>query len=391
MIFAYRKLFDANRSRAGGIPRIGQMSLQCFGSYHVFRDSERADAESLRGMDGYTLTENPNEGIQDLLSYGFEEMQKYRFEDVQEVEVDLFRRNIASDLRSLTSTIANVLHQETSIQAVQESDPQTLARLQERLSFNPGAALQISTIGELISAALALVRGVCAQIRKHSSINISPNGELATRRPVIGHRHVIRGIYPHELICPTTRLSLESFLSMGEPVRLNCGTVKVDDTPLARRYLRYLRHLSDKHTPLRLGVREIEDNPPRLEVLVFQENLQDLDQDFEQLRPFMPEGSCENPTVQQKALMILMLAANKSPVPVITFPDELFVNPEVEPIMARANGYFTALYVNLTSRQVVPNIPSIMEAAWSLNRLSTTILQSTSLNFPELTRFTANA
>lgn len=388
MYFIYRKNFDLSRTRSSNSPRLANVNLSTFGQWATA--SECGDAE----YPGCTVTDNLNEGLQDLLAYGFEELRKVEFVDILDGEVANFQRGIAGEIRQLCERF-------TSAEVAAQNANDHARSVAVELATKFGLTITETNIPSSVLASPSDFREVCYQFvrmaafsqRRSVSRELIENSSVQLTRPLIGGATLSshREFRSTPIVVTQQSVSLLQ-LDDGPHYTMAVPQITVDDTPLARRYTRYLQYLAHAYTPLRLRITvDTRTNLLFVQVLIdYQHNIEEY---YELYRPEMPDCTLENPTVNQKIILIFAAISRlgidmSSPV---TVPDSLFAEPTQAQLVSVIGGRMVETlsisHVN-PSAALAPAVKSVLEAAWSLSKLRESTLQSTSLNFQELMLYT---
>lgn len=393
MYFCYTKEFDISRARANGVPRISSVSLATFGSWQVSRNPSPEHC-------GFINSPSLEEGLKDFLNYGFEELRKVEFTDLADGEVENFQRMIAVDIQNICKESLQY-SDDSSTTAILNSLQASLDALYVRIGMSPGA--MIATHAPTSSAALRdLIRGVISSastgMRKFFPTRIATESIVQTPRPMLGeHRfESSAGFQPCVIRSLRHGPTLEALeYDDGEDiVSLNGFELDLDDSPLTRRYVRFIQHLAHKYSQYRLQVR-VHERTRSLQVIPFVEQDYIIEAAFERFRSHIPCELPENLPLEDKLVMSFMVISqmNLAPRWPVTITDADFHEYNRAAMVERLSRVGTE--VNLTPINVgsVFNhiMPYLVEVIWSMGKLKWTHLQSTSLNFPELATFTQNA
>lgn len=393
MYFCYTKQFDISRARVNGAPRISGVSLSSFGSWQVSTHAAQAHY-------GFTSTTSLEEGLKDFLNYGFEELRKVEFPDLAEGELENFHRMIAVDIQNICKEFLQ--HSDDS------SSREILANLQQALDvlyvkLGLQAGSSIASHAPVSSASLRdlirmIVTHTATPLRKRVPQRIAPEITIQTNRPMVGTHQFPSSEGFESCVIRSMRYgpTLESLENDGEGdiVSMNGFELDVDDTPLTRRYVRFVQYLAHKYTQYRLQVR-VQERTRSIQIVPLIEQDYIIEQGFERFRPHIPCEVPENLSLSDKLVLIFMVMSQMGLTPKwnITITDADFHEFNREAMIERLGRF--GVEVNLTpvntGNLFTHIMPHLVEVIWSLGKLKWTHLQSTSLNFQELETFTQNA
>lgn len=393
MYFCYTKEFDISRARANGVPRISSVSLATFGSLQVSRTPSPEHY-------GFINSPSLEEGLKDFLNYGFEELRKVEFTDLADGEVENFQRMIAIDIQNICKEFLQQSDDSgcfSIINVIQTA----LNDLYEKLGVSSGPFI-ISHPPVTTGALRDLVRGIISNastgMRKFFPPRIASETTMQTCRPMINtHRFESSEGFQHSIIKSLRHgPTLEALEYVGEDdvISLNGFEIDLDDTPLTRRYVRFIQHLAHKYSPYRLQVRlHSQSRSIRVMPLIEQDYI--IEAAFERFRGHIPCELPEDLPLEDKLVLSFMVISqmNLAPRWPITITDADYHEYNRAAMVERLSRVGTEVNLTPIDMTHIFNhiMPHLVEVIWSIGKLKWTHLQSTSLNFPELATFTQNA
>lgn len=393
MYFCYTKQFDISRARVNGAPRISGVSLSSFGSWQVSTGAAPAHY-------GFINSTSLEEGLKDFLNYGFEELRKVEFADLAEGELENFHRMIAIDIQNICKEFLQH-SDDSSARAITASLQQAMDSLYITLGLPAGSSIvshpPVSS-GSLRDLIRMIITNTATPLRKCVPQRIAPEIHIQTNRPMVGTHQFpssegFESCVIRSLRYGPTLESLENF-GDGDVISMNGFELDVDDTPLTRRYVRFIQYMAHKYSQYRLQVR-VQDRTRSLQIIPLVEQDYIIEQTFERFRSHIPCEVPENLSLSDKLVLSLMVMSQMGLSPKWSIPitDADFHEFNREAMIERLGRF--GVEVNLTPVNIgnlfTHIMPHLVEVIWSLGKLKWTHLQSTSLNFQELETFTQNA